>query len=210
MTPLVDIAMLAVFIPTFFFVSVTPGMCMTLAMTLGMSIGLRRSMHMMWGELIGVGLVSFGSVVGVATMMLNYPHFFAFFKYIGGAYLLYLGGQMWICRGKMAISDDASLKNTQSALTLAGQGFVTAVSNPKGWAFMIVLLPPFINPEPALPPQLMVLIGIILLTEFGCMLLYASGGQTLRHFMQKRGNVRILNKIAGTLMMGVGVWLALG
>lgn len=47
-----DFALLAVFIPTFFFVSITPGMCMTLAMTLGMSIGVRRTLWMMLGELV--------------------------------------------------------------------------------------------------------------------------------------------------------------
>lgn len=210
MAPAIDIAMLAVFIPTFFFVSVTPGMCMTLAMTLGMSIGVRRSLHMMWGELIGVGLVSLASVIGVATIMLNYPELFLFLKYIGGAYLFYLGVQMWLSKGKMAIPEDLSSSTDTSPLTLAMQGFVTAIANPKGWAFMISLLPPFINPSLALPPQLSVLIGIILLTEFSCLLLYASGGRTLRHFLQKSGNVRMMNRIAGSLMMGVGVWLAIG
>ena len=51
---MIDVAALAVFIPTFFFVSITPGMCMTLAMTLGMSIGVRRTLWMMIGELLGV------------------------------------------------------------------------------------------------------------------------------------------------------------
>ncbi|MBV7300128.1 LysE family translocator [Enterovibrio paralichthyis] len=202
--------MLAVFIPTFFFVSVTPGMCMTLAMTLGMSIGVRRSLHMMWGELIGVGLVSLASVVGVAAIMLNYPGLFNVLKYVGGAYLFYLGVQMWLSKGKMAIPDDLSAKGNTSAMTLAMQGFVTAIANPKGWAFMVSLLPPFINPQMELVPQLSLLIGIILLTEFGCLLLYASGGRTLRHFLQKSGNVKMMNRIAGSLMMGVGVWLAMG
>ncbi|PML76531.1 threonine transporter RhtB [Enterovibrio norvegicus] len=210
MASAVDIAMLAVFIPTFFFVSVTPGMCMTLAMTLGMSIGVRRSLHMMWGELIGVALVSISSVIGVAAIMLNYPSLFSVLKYVGGAYLFYLGLQMWMSRGKMAIPSDLSAGTDTSPMTLAMQGFVTAIANPKGWAFMISLLPPFINPTLAMPPQLTVLIGIILMTEFGCLLLYASGGRTLRHFLQKSGNVRLMNRIAGTLMMGVGVWLAVG
>ncbi|WP_420791227.1 LysE family translocator [Enterovibrio gelatinilyticus] len=202
--------MLAVFIPTFFFVSVTPGMCMTFAMTLGMSIGVRKSLHMMWGELIGVGLVSLASVVGVAAIMLNYPSLFAVLKYLGGAYLFYLGIQMWLSKGKMAIPDDLSVSTNTSPFSLAMQGFVTAIANPKGWAFMVSLLPPFINPQLAMPPQLAVLIGIILMTEFGCLLLYASGGRTLRHFLQKSGNVRLMNRIAGSLMMGVGVWLAVG
>ncbi|KXF79882.1 threonine transporter RhtB [Enterovibrio coralii] len=209
MVSAVDIAMLAVFIPTFFFVSITPGMCMTLAMTLGMSIGVRRSLYMMWGELAGVGLVAFSSVIGVAAIMLNYPNVFTALKTLGGLYLVFIGAQMWLSKGKMAISDDPNAGST-SAMTLTMQGFFTAVSNPKSWAFNISLLPPFINPAQSLAPQLSVLISIILITEFACLLLYASGGRTLRHLLQKNGNVQLMNRIAGSLMVGVGVWLALG
>ena len=55
---MVNLALLGAFIPTFLFVSVTPGMCMTLAMTLGMSQGVRRTLWMMWGEMLGVALVA--------------------------------------------------------------------------------------------------------------------------------------------------------
>ena len=50
-----NLALLSMFIPTFFFVSITPGMCMTLALSLGMSIGYQRTLWMMLGEVIGVG-----------------------------------------------------------------------------------------------------------------------------------------------------------
>ena len=69
-------ALLTMFIPTFFFVSITPGMCMTLALTLGMSIGYRRTLWMMAGELVGVALVSVSAVLGIAAIMLNYPWLF--------------------------------------------------------------------------------------------------------------------------------------
>ena len=207
---MIDFAILAVFIPTFFFVSVTPGMCMTLSMTLGMTIGVRRSLPMMWGELIGVALVSIASVIGVAAVMLNYPAIFLLLKYLGGGYLFWLGIQMWRSRGKLAIPDNLDEAVDTSPIGLAMQGFVTAIANPKGWAFMISLLPPFINTDNALVPQLSVLISIILITEFSCLLLYASGGRTLRRFLQQRGNVQMLNRIAGSLMMGVGIWLAAG
>ena len=78
-----DLALLAVFIPTFFFVSITPGMCMTLAMTLGMSVGVRRTMWMMIGEVIGVALVAIAAVIGVASVMLNYPSVFQVFSLFG-------------------------------------------------------------------------------------------------------------------------------
>ncbi|MDX1269520.1 MAG: LysE family transporter, partial [Oceanisphaera sp.] len=76
-----------VFIPTFFFVSITPGMCMTLALSLGMTVGVRRTLWMMVGELVGVGLVACLAVVGVAAVMLQYPQLFQLLKYGGGLYL---------------------------------------------------------------------------------------------------------------------------
>ncbi|QSX28703.1 LysE family translocator [Shewanella cyperi] len=202
-----DFALLAVFIPTFFFVSITPGMCMTLAMTLGMSVGVRRTLWMMWGEMAGVALVAVAAVVGVAGLMLNYPTLFSGLKYLGGAYLAYLGINMWRARGAMAFDPLGQVKSER--LHLITQGFVTAIANPKGWAFMVSLLPPFINVERPLTPQLATLVGIIMVSEFVSMLAYASGGKSLRLFLSRGNNVRWLNRIAGSLMLAVGLWLAL-
>ncbi|MGF1683079.1 LysE family translocator [Photobacterium minamisatsumaniensis] len=204
-----ELAVLLVFIPTFFFVSITPGMCMTLALGLGMSIGFRRTLWMMLGEVFGVALVAISAVLGIAAIMIKMPWLFIAFKTAGALYLAYLGLQMWQSRGKMALSDD-NLQSTQSSnLGLLVQGFVTAIANPKGWAFMISLLPPFINPEQALIPQLSVLVGIIMISEFVCMSLYASGGKALRTLLLNQQNVRTMNRISGSLMFGVAVWLLL-
>lgn len=111
-----DHILIAVFLPTFFFVSITPGMCMTLAMTLGMSIGVRRTLWMMIGELAGVALVAVAAVMGVAAMMLNYPQIFEVLKWVGGAYLGYIGIQMWRAKGKMASLDNQSTQISNQAL----------------------------------------------------------------------------------------------
>lgn len=203
----VNFTLLAVFIPTFFVVSITPGMCMTLSLSMGMSIGLKKTFYMMYGELIGVGLVATASVIGVATIMLKYPSIFLVLKYGGGAYLFYLGIQMWLSRGKMALSLDECNYNV-SKKSLAIQGFITAIANPKGWAFFIALLPPFIDDKLPMTSQLIVLIFIILVLEFSCLIIYATGGKTLRKLLQNSSNVRLINKVAGTLMMGIGIWLA--
>ncbi|MBM6549548.1 LysE family translocator [Marinomonas ostreistagni] len=203
------LTLLSVFVPTFFFVSITPGMCMTLAMTLGMTIGVKRSLWMMLGELVGVGLVATLSAVGVAALLLNYPTAFVVFKYVGGAYLAYIGVQMWLSRGKMAIKNEAE-SQPAGVFELMTQGFVTAIANPKGWAFFVALLPPFLNASAPLAQQLVSLIAIILTLEFCCLMIYATGGRTLRSVLLKSGNVRIMNRIAGTLMIGVGIWLAFG
>ncbi|BDF94760.1 MULTISPECIES: LysE family translocator [Pseudoalteromonas] len=201
-----DLAVLAAFIPTFFFVSITPGMCMTLAMTLGMSIGVRKTMWMMIGELLGVAIVAIAAVAGVASMMLNYPTVFNGLKWLGAAYLVYIGIAMWRAKATIQLSEQNPVKVSRQSLF--SQGFITAIANPKGWAFMISLLPPFINIDYAIAPQLSILVAIIMLSEFTCMMLYATGGKSLRLFLNRGDNIKWMNRIAGSLMIGVGVWLA--
>jgi threonine/homoserine/homoserine lactone efflux protein len=92
---------------------------------------------------------------------------------------------------------------------LALQGFITAVANPKAWAFMVSLLPPFINPDQPLAPQLFILLSLILSIEFICLLSYAGGGKTLRCFLDQSGNVRRLNRVSAVMLIGVAIWLIL-
>ena len=195
-----ELSVLLIFAPTFFAVSATPGMCMTLAMTLGMTIGVRRSLWMIIGELTGVALVCISALIGVATILLTHPSLFLALKYIGGSYLFYLGVQLWLSRGKMAIQHDFSMPQKTSPAALAMQGFITAIANPKGWAFIISLLPPFIDASQPLHPQATILIAIILCFELICLLLYATGGCTLRHLLQQRGNI---------IMIGIALWLVI-
>lgn len=205
-----DWATLSIFIPTFFFVSITPGMCMTLALTMGMSIGYRRTLWMMIGELLGVAAVSLAAILGIAAIMLKYPEIFIVFKAVGASYLFYLGIQMWRSKGKLAISSEAEGVPEHNDWDLVVQGFVTAIANPKGWAFMISLLPPFIDQSKPMFSQVSIMLAIILLSEFVCMTIYATGGKGLKRTLGNANNVRTMNRIAGTLMCGVGVWLFVG
>jgi homoserine/homoserine lactone efflux protein len=89
------------------------------------------------------------------------------------------------------------------------QGFVTSVANPKAWAFLAALLPPFVDRSRPLMPQLLALLALMLIIEFICLQIYAHVGRTLSEQLHRRGKARWLNYIAGTQMMGVGIWLAL-
>lgn len=205
---LIDLTLLSLFIPTFFLVSVTPGLCMTLAMTLGMSIGIRKTLWMMYGELLGVASVAIATVIGVSSIMTQYPAVFSILKWLGGAYLVWVGINMWRSKGKLALTTEVSESPSVSGRELFNQGFITAIANPKGWAFMASLLPPFINTELALAPQMSVLLAVILVSEFVCMMLYASGGKSLAKLLSQGNKVTLLNRVSGSLMMLVGLWLA--
>jgi len=203
----VNPVMLAAFIPTFIFVSLTPGLCMTLSLTLGLTIGFKRTLWMMIGELVGVGIITALAGAGSAVIMVKHPEIFYLIKYCGGTYLAYLGINLCLSRGKMAINLTQQ-QQFPSHNELISQGFITAISNPKGWAFMMSLLPPFIDTSKNLGVQVTVLVSIILVIEFACLNLYCLSGNAMRHFLQKSSNVRLLNRIAGTLMLAVAIWLA--
>lgn len=188
-------------------VSITPGMCMTLAMSLGISIGVRKTFWMMYGELLGVATVAIAAVIGVATFMNKFPQLFQGFKILGALYLCYIGINMWRAKGKLVISPENNAQQI-SKLSLFQQGFFTAIANPKGWAFMVSLLPPFINPNLQLAPQLSMLVAVILLSELICMTIYATGGKTIGKALTQRNNVQLLNKVSGSLMIMVAIWLA--
>ncbi|MPV85896.1 LysE family translocator [Ostreibacterium oceani] len=206
----INVAILTGFIATFAFVSLTPGLCMTLALTMGMQIGFKKTLWLMFGELIGVAIVAIASVMSVAVILLNYPQIFMVIKYGGGLYLAYIGINMWLSKGKLALNLNPLEQRSPSRMALMFQGLITAVSNPKGWAFFIALLPPFIDQSKPLYPQLIILIGLIVLIEFASLCLYCEGGKTLRRLLQNTGNVKLINRISGSLMIGVAIWLAFG
>ena len=206
---------LSLFAITFTMVSITPGMCMILALTMGMTVGYVRTLWMMAGELVGVSLVVIVCGLGAGTLMLNFHYLFLVLKYCGGAYLLYLSVQLWLSKGSLSIPIDepsvvATKNSHRSNWQLASQGFITAIVNPKGWAFFIALLPPFLNSQQALLPQILILLVGILVIEFASLNLYCYGGQFMSRVIGKKENVKILNRIAGTLMALVAVWLAFG
>ena len=204
-----DFTLLIFFIPVFFIISITPGLCMTLALTMGMTIGLRQTMKMMVGELTGVLIIASTAVVGGGTIISKYPFAFEIFKYAGGLYLVFVGIQMCRNLGKMSLNIDGTHSYSQNGYGLALQGFITAIANPKGWAFFMAMVPQFMNYEIPLIPQMTAMIIIIVIIEFISLMIYASSGNALSKLLSKTSNVQTINRIAGLLMMSVGVWLAL-
>ena len=199
-----DPARLLAFCGTFFLVAFSPGLCMTLSMSLGISIGVRRTLWMMLGELTGIALVSVCAMAGVAALLVGAPQVFGAFKLAGAAYLLWMAWGSWHSPvGALATPP------TVTRAALCTQGFVTAVSNPKAWAFQAALLPPFIDTAAPLAPQMAVLLALIVLIEFACLLMYAQGGRALSELLVRRGQGRLLNRISAALMAGVAAWLVL-
>ena len=172
--------LLWVFIPTIAAISLTPGMCMTLAFTLGLSQGYRRTLWMMWGELAGVATVVSTCVMLLAWIQSLSEMYFGLLALVGGSYLLWIAYRLWTQPTRFAGGENQPHLSANALLIL---GYVTAVMNPKGWGFMIALLPGFISLAYSTSQQLAAFLGVMLPSEFLSMTLYATGGSGLRRFL---------------------------
>lgn len=201
-----EVQTLLAFTLTFILIAASPGLCMTLAMTLGISIGVKRTLWMMIGELTGIILVGALAIFGIAALMLQYPAVFDVAMYGAAAYLVWTAVRTWRASADVKVSGrGVGLSERQ----LIVQGFVTATSNPKAWIFDASLLPTFINPDRAIVPQAVIMLSIILVVEFICLLVYAGGGRALMELLTRRGLGHWLNRISATMMLGVAAWLVL-
>ena len=194
--------LLWIFIPTIAAISLTPGMCMTLAFTVGLSQGYRHTLWMMWGELAGVTTVVVTCVVLLGWIQALPKAYFNLLALIGGTYLLWVAYRLWTAPARFEQGEGQPRVTPTALLAL---GYTTAVMNPKGWGFMIALLPGFMSPSETLPQQLMVFLGVILPSEFLSMSLYASGGSGVRRLLSSEKHLATLNKVAAGLMVLVAM-----
>ena len=172
---------------------------MTLAFTLGMTIGYRQTLWMMLGELAGVATV-FAATFWSLGWLLRAKSDVVHGTLSGGRRVFTLS----ICN---AFREPAATLETIDALStrpfqLIALGYITAVSNPKGWAFLLALLPGFINEDTSLPTQFSWMLSIMMLTEFTSMSVYAGGGRWLARRLESTHGMLWAHRIAATLLAG--------
>lgn len=199
--------LIILFIPTIASVSFTPGLCMTLAFTLGLSIGYKRTLWMMLGELSGVATVFAATFWSLGWLLSRDPVYFQVISFIGGIYLLYLAIRLF-----NETPEDLKARRLDETHTgaLVLLGYVTAVSNPKGWAFLMALLPGFVQNNAALYPQFVAMLIIMLSTEFIAMTTYATGGQWLAKRLADTKGLMNANRVAATMLGLASLWVFSG
>lgn len=199
--------LILLFIPTIAAISFTPGLCMTLAFTLGLSIGYRRTLWMMAGELTGVATVFGATFWSLGWLLSRDMIYFQIISLIGGTYLLYLAVRLFNETPEQI--EARNLENTRAS-ALALLGFITAVSNPKGWAFLLALLPGFVSANTPLLPQFAIMLAIMLTTEFLSMTAYATGGQWLATRLSSTHGLLNANRVAASMLGLASLWVLSG
>jgi threonine/homoserine/homoserine lactone efflux protein len=195
------------FVVAVFLLSGTPGPNMLHVMTRSLAFGLRRGVAAMAGCLTGVITVLAASAAGLAALLTALPGLFDILRYVGVAYLFYLGIRAW--RADVApldIADDLLLPSHTLTALFRG-GFLISISNPKLLLFAGAFLPQFVTPRAPQAPQFAILVATFALIEMGWYLVYGLGGRALAHHLKRAELKRAFNRLTGALFVGFGLAL---
>ena len=191
-------------------INITPGpdMIYILSKTIaqGRKIGIASSLGVCSGSLVHIFAAAFGLSAILATSAMA----FGVVKYVGAAYLIYLGIQA--LRSKGFSLDIPVTKQPQSTFWKAyRQGLLIDILNPKVAIFFMAFLPQFVRPELGHAPAQILILGFLvnlvgMVVEF---ILVLTAAQTTFFFRNNSQFSTFLDRVLGSMLVGLGIRLAL-
>lgn len=182
-----------------------PGIAYVVARTAagGRSEGLASCLGTGLGGLLHVLAAAFGLSVLIAQSAVA----FTLLKYLGAAYLVYLGIRLWLRREPAAAVEAVTPQGARRALV---EGIVVEALNVKTALFFLAFLPQFVDPGAALVPQLLLLgsLCVALNTSVDVVAVFAAH-RLLSSGTARAARARMMTRMSGATMMGLGAFLAL-
>jgi threonine/homoserine/homoserine lactone efflux protein len=182
---------------------VTPGPIVTLVIATGASHGMRAALTTVAGTTIGNGILIAAIAFGLSWILKSSAEIFDYLRWIGAAYLVWLGIQAWRNAGRDAASP------APRGRVHFWRGMVVALTNPKTIAFFTAFLPQFV--DPALPAERqLVVMCIVSVLLAGCSdAAWAIAASFGRAWLVKSARAKWLGRMSGAVLIGGGIWLTL-
>ena len=168
----------------------------------GFRLGLWNGVGMQAANMILVGIVS----LGLGAILLASEALFALVKWLGVAYLVYLGAVTW--RAPARGFQDNPHDEAQTARDVFLRGFFVNMTNPKGIIFFAAILPQFIDVARPQMPQYAVLAGTTFAVDLVAMWGYTALAAKVLRVMRDPGHLRWVNRGLGGAFVAAGVALA--
>lgn len=184
--------------------SASPGPVMLACMIDAGRYGFAKSTFTMLGASTGNLILMLLSAFGLGLLVEQAEWIFHAIKWIGAAYLIYLGIKLVLAP---PLSMDLNARQIRSS-QLFRKSFIVAVTNPKGLIYFGALMPPFIDVHKSMPPQFALLTVIFLAMDFIWMAIYAIGGQSIMRWLKSPEHQRWFNWISGGALILAGGALA--
>jgi len=185
--------------------SLSPGPNGLLALTHGALHGRRKALYTIFGGALGFVAVIALSMFGIGALLKASLGWLTVVKWIGGAYLVWLGIQVWRAAPiGVELCDSAEPRGGGA---LFQQGMLSALTNPKGLLFFTAFLPQFIDPARSLLVQFVIMAGTFAAIEITTEVFIASMAHRISPWLRRVG--RRFNRACGGLFMVIGAALPL-
>ncbi len=185
--------------------SLSPGPNGLLALTHGALHGRHKAMYTILGGAAGFVTIVALSMFGIGALLQTSLIWLVVLKWVGGAYLVWLGIQVW--RSPPIGLDVQGSTQPRAGWSMFRQGALSALTNPKGILFFAAFLPQFIDPARSLLTQFFIMAGTFAVIEIITELLIASTAHRVSPWLQRVG--RRFNQACGGVFMAIGVALPL-
>jgi homoserine/homoserine lactone efflux protein len=183
----------------------TPGPAVLFVLSSALRCGARASLAANAGILAANALYFLLSATSVGALLIANEHLFFAAKWIGAAYLIYLGLSSIFGRAAILALDRRGAARTGR---LFADGFLVQASNPMALVFFSALLPQFLNARRPVAAQVAILGATSVLIEFFVLLGYGiAAGRASTLALQPR-YATLANRIAGALLVAAGTGLA--
>lgn len=188
-------------------ISISPGPGAIASMSAGLNHGFKYGYVTVIGLVLGIWSQLLIVGVGLGALVAASGTAFTVVKWLGVAYLVWLGIQQWRApvRPMVALADSAEAV-TQRQLIL--RAWMINVVNPKGTVFLLAVVPQFINLSQPLLPQYLVIGGTLAFTDMVVMAGYTALAAKVLGALKEPSHIRAMNRTFGSLFVLAGSLLA--
>ena len=187
--------------------ALTPGPGMAYVVARTVAGGRQEGLASCLGTGLGGMLHVLAAALGLSVLLAQSALAFSLVKYVGAAYLIYLGVRLLI---QKTPAGDAAPISAQGARRAFAEGILVEALNVKTALFFLAFLPQFTTPAEPLLLQLVLLGSICVALNTLVDVMAVLGAQRLlQSGLGRSGRARLMTRASGVTMIGLGAWLAL-
>jgi threonine/homoserine/homoserine lactone efflux protein len=186
-----------------------PGPTVLLVISYALGHGRKVAFATVAGVTLGDFTAMTASMLGLGALLAASATIFTILKWVGAAYLIYLGIKLWCAPIASAEQVDGEVSvSSEKPLQIFLHAYLVTALNPKSLIFFVAFLPQFLDPAASLGAQLVIFEAtfLVLATLNACF--YALLAAMARTQIRKPRVQRIVNRTGGSLMIGAGVLAA--
>lgn len=181
---------------------VVPGPTVMLVVSYALGHGKRSAWATVPGVMLGDLTALTVSLAGAGAVLATSATLFTVLKYLGAAYLVWLGIKLWRAEPKLEVPQETGSR--KDARSMFWSAYIVTALNPKGIVFFIAFLPQFVSPEQAVVPQLVILGATFLTLATMSVAIWAMAAGEMRARFHKPGTLKLVNRFGGGFMICAG------